>query len=265
MLQRYLKWGGTAFLLLLVLVQVRSVSAQQYVNPDAIAMKLNRDSFELCREVRTQFRGIRGGRSLFAKAYEVHEMADKVHRMIVLNAPVQGMDQALWDLNGLVDDLDRSLHSRDLPVLRDPVLKPTGPNGYIFYGGNGYPQPCFQCNGFPYRMIPEQRLRAVDQTLNEMKSSIGLLIQQYSPQSRSLPEQRRFPTPQLGAPVELETQPRLTPVTPRRDTVPIEPEFDSNWKPSRQEPLSFPEPIPPNSSAPKLQGPQFLPPMPNVN
>ena len=99
MLRRSIYGGGMAALLMLVVLQGEPLFAQQVVSSDSIGSKLNRDSFILCREIRTKFRGIRGQRTLFSKSYEIHEMADRIHRMIVLNAPVQGMDQALFDLS----------------------------------------------------------------------------------------------------------------------------------------------------------------------
>ncbi|WP_339729464.1 hypothetical protein [uncultured Gimesia sp.] len=270
MFQRYIRWGGMVALLMIVVVQDGSLYAQpgmnahQVMSPEVVGGKLNHDSFTLCREIRTKFRGIRGQRSLFAKAYEIHEIADDIHRMIVLNAPVQGMDQALADLSMLVDDLDQSLQAGRLPVLRDPVIKPTGPNGYEFYGGNGYPQPCFQCHGFPYRMIPQQNLRELNQTIKGMKFSIDLLQAQYSPHPQVLPERRLFPVPRQGAPFETEREQPLQPL--RQPGLiqpdPIQPEYDSRWKPSRKPPSVFPPAIPPNRSVPPQQGPEFLPPSP---
>lgn len=266
MFQRKIYGGILAALLMFTVMQEGSLYAQQVVSPESLGGKLNRDSFTLCREIRTKFRGMRGQRSLFEKAYEIHEMADDIHRMIILKAPVQGMDRALSDLNLLVDDLDQSLEAARLPVLREPVMRPTGPNGYVFYGGNGYPQPCFQCQGFPYRMIPEQNLRDLNQTLNEMKFSIDLLQAQYAPHSRVAPERQLFPAPRLGTPLESErgqpSQPLRQPERIQPD--PIQPEYDSRWRPSRKEPAVFPSAIPPNRSVPSQQGPDFLPPFPSA-
>ncbi|QDT43239.1 hypothetical protein Pan241w_33390 [Gimesia alba] len=261
MFQQYLYRVSLAALLILVVIENSTLYAQQTLSPELIGGKLNRDSYTLCREIRTKFRGIRGQRTLFNKAYDIHEMADEIHRMIILNAPVQGMDQALSDLNLLVDDLDQTLRAGRLPVLRDPVIKPTGPNGYVFYGGNGYPQPCFQCQGFPYRMVPEQNLHALNQTLKEMKYSIDLLQAQYAPHPQALPERRLFPTPRSGAPFETE---REQPSTPLRQPEALQPKYDSRWKPSRKEPSVFPPAIPPNRSVPSKQGPEFLPPTPTA-
>ncbi|QDV51394.1 hypothetical protein [Gimesia fumaroli] len=261
MFQRYINWAAIAVLLGFVVIQDRSLYAQQVINPESVGGKLNRDSFTLCREIRTKFRGIRGQRTLFHKAYQIHEMADTIQRMIVLNAPVQGMDQALDDLRMLVDDLDQSLQSGRLPVLRDPVIEPTGPNGYVFYGGNGYPQPCFQYQGFPYRMVPEQSLSRLNQTLKEMKGSIGLLQARYAPLSRIGPERRLFPKPRPGLPSEVG---REQPSTPLRQPEELQSENDSRWKPSRKEPSVFPPAIPPNRSVPSQQGPEFLPPSPSA-
>lgn len=264
MFQRIRIWGILAALLMIVVIQdgfLYAQNIQQMVNPASVGGKLNRDSFTLCREIRTKFRGLRGQRSLFDKAYQIHEMADNIHRMIILNAPVQGMDQALSDLSLLVEDLDHSLKTARPPVLRDPVMRPTGPNGYVFYGGNGYPQPCFQCQGFPYRMIPEQNLRELNQTLNEMKFSIDLLQAQYAPHPQVKPERRLFPTPRPGTPFDSE---RELPSPPLRQPDSLQPEYDSRWKPTRKEPDLFPPAIPPNRSAPSQQGPGFLPPIPSA-
>ena len=229
---------------------------------DSTAEKLNRDSFILCREIRAKFCGMRSQRTLFTKAYEVHEMADNVHRMVVLNAPVRGMDQALSDLKLLVDDLDISIKAMRLPVFRDPVVVPTGPNGYVFYGGNGYLQPCFQCDRSPYRMIPEQNMRDVGRMLSEMNSSILELQAYYSPHQYQVPSQRLFPAPGHvpRSDSDLNTQPR-----PSRLPELFQEENDSRWKPSRKSAPVFP-PVPPKGQAKPLQsGPQILPPLPSTD
>ncbi len=228
---------------------------------DSTVGKLNRDSFLLCREIRKNLSGIRGQRTLFSKAYDIHEMADKMHRMVMLNAPVRGMDQALSDLSLLVDDLNFSIKAMKLPVFRDPVNRPTGPNGYVFYGGNGYPQPCFQCNGFPYRMIPERNMRDVSRLLSEIQTSIVQLQAHYSPHLHQTPRQRLFPAPGTIPQSDsfLKTQPsRLREL--------FQEENDSQWKPSRKSAPLLPPvlpPVPPRDQAKPFQsGPQLLPPLP---
>ncbi|MDF1743080.1 MAG: hypothetical protein P1V19_05255 [Gimesia sp.] len=229
----------------------------QVGGPDSTAGKLNRDSFLLCREIRKNLCGIRGQRTLFSKAYEIHEMADKMHRMVMLNAPVRGMDQALSDLSLLVDDLNFTIKAMRLPVFRDPVTIPTGPNGYVFYGGNGYPQPSFQCNGFPYRMIPERNMRDVGRLLSEIQSSIVQLHAHYSPHQHQTPRQRLFPAP--GTIPQSDTDFKMQPSRLRKL---FQEENDSQWKPSRKSAPLMP-PVPPRDQAKPLQyGPQLLPPLP---
>lgn len=254
MFQRSFFLSMFAALIIVSVVQQRGLYAQT-LGVEVLGSRLNRDSFQLCREIRTRFRGIRGQRVFFAKAHEIHEMADDIQRMIILKAPVQGMDQALCDLNLLVENLDRSLKSTRLPVLTDPVIKPTGPNGYIFYGGNGYPQPCFRCEGFPYQMIPEQGLKQIHVTLQQMKSSISQLQAHYAPPV-TVPEKRTFPVPVPRSDSD------LRPAAPFRKSVPLSPEKDSGWKPSRKTAPVFPPAPKQKSNPPVLEGPQFLPPLP---
>lgn len=255
-------------LLFFVLLQSGSLYAQAR-DLDLIGGKLNRDSFTLCRDIRTKFRGIRGQRILFAKAYEIHEMADNIHRMVVLNAPTRGMDQALLDLSLLVDDLDQSLKTMPLPVFRDPVTVPTGPNGYIFYGGNGYPQPNFQCGIFqcygpPYRMISEQAMRDVCGILTDMKSSINQLQAHYSPGLELHPTQRLFPSPNPIPQLDSK-QGRGGQSQPPGLSIPFRKQNDSGWKPSRKTaPISPPVP-PGNQPQPLQKGPAVLPPLPSNN
>ena len=229
---------------------------------DLTAGKLNRDSFTLCREIRTKFCGMRSQRTLFTKAYEIHEMADNLHRMVVLNAPVRGMDQALSDLRLLVDDLEFSIKAMRLPVFRDPVIVPTGRNGYVFYGGNGYPQPCFQCDRSPYRMIPEQNMRDVGRLLSDMKSSIIELQAHYSPNQHQVPSQRLFPAPGLVPRSDSDLNPQSR---PSRLPKLLQEENDSRWKPSLKSVPVFP-PVPPRDQAnPSQSGPRILPPLPSTN
>lgn len=227
---------------------------------DLTAGKLNRDSFLLCREIRTKLYGIRGQRVLFSKAYEIHEMADRLHRMVVLNAPVRGMDQALSDLRLLVDDMNHSMKTMGLPVFRDPVMIPTGPNGYVFYGGNGYPQPTYQCDRFFYRMIPEQSVRGVSRILSEMESSITELQAYYSPQQQQVPSQRSFPVPSLvpRSDSKLKTLP-----APLRSPDVLQDKDDTRWQPSRRFAPILPPEVPRNQVKPPKGGPQILPPLPS--
>lgn len=261
MFQRNLFRGMFATLLISVILQ----GGRLYAQEEELALiggKLNRDSFTLCREIRSEFNGIRGQRSLFSKAYEIHEMADNIHRMIVLKAPVRGMDQALNDLGLLVDDLDHTIKASGLPVLRDPVAIPTGPNGYIFYGGNGYPQPSFQYNGFPYRMVAERSTCELCQTLQDMKSSISQLQQYYAPQPRVEPGRRFFPVPGAVTPSDSDWG---APPQPSRLPEPQQEENDSRWKPSRRSAPVFPSAPPAYQPVPLQQGPQLLPPLPSTN
>lgn len=267
MFRRNISIGIFATLLFSVLMQYNSLYAQGG-ELDSIGGKLNRDSFTLCREIRTKFRGIRGQRRIFDKAYEIHEIADNVHRMVVLRAPVRGMDQALLDLSLLVDDLDQSLKTMQLPVLRDPVTVPTGPNGYIFYGGNGYPQPNFQCGmfrcyGSPYRMIPERDMRGVCRILTDMKSSIIQLQAHYSPSLHFPPAQRLFPSPNSVPQFDFNRE-QGKKSQPLGLPGPLPDQNDSRWKPSRKTAPVFP-PVPPREQPrPSQTGPVVLPPLPSV-
>ncbi len=261
MFQRNLFRGIFATLLISVILQ----GGWLYAQGEELALiggKLNRDSFTLCREIRSEFKGIRGQRSLFTKAYEIHEMADNIHHMLVLKAPVRGMDQALNDLSLLVDDLDDTIKASSLPVLRDPVTIPTGPNGSIFYGGNGYPQPRFQYNGFPYRMVPERSTCELCQILQEMKSSISQLQRYYAPQPRVAPGRNYFPVPGAAAPSESDRSPLRQ---PSRLPEPQQEENDSRWKPSRGSTPVFPSAPPAYQPVPSQQGPQLLPPLPSTS
>ncbi|WP_145229099.1 hypothetical protein [Gimesia algae] len=222
--------------------------------------KLNRDSFTVCRKIRSQFHGIRGQRLLFDKAYEIHELADNIHRMMILQVPVQGMQQALSDLERLVDDLDHSLAVMQLPVLREPVIRPTGPNGYVFHGGNGYPQPRFEYRGYPYRMIPEYKMNSLNQTLEGMQITISQLQAHFSPQPVQLPVKETFPAPVPDQEFEHNrTQPQTGPVGP-----PL-PDRDIGWQPSRNMGPRFPSAQPPGLKAPASGGPEFLPPLPSTD
>jgi len=248
---------------------------------ESIGGKLNHDSFILCREIRTKFRESRGQRSMFTKAYEVHQMADNIHRMIVLKAPVRGMDQALFDLSLLVDDLEQSVKATRLPAFREPVTIPKGPNGYIFYGGNGYPRASFQCNGFPCQRAAEQGTCVLCDTLQEMKSAISQLQRHYAPRPRRELERRPFPVP---SPVPLtdsdwrpqsqpqfQPQPLRLPPPPIKEPVkrpikkPLQEQNDSRWKPSRPSAPVFPSAPPANRSVPSQKGPELLPPRPAVS
>jgi hypothetical protein len=260
MFQRTRQFGLIVLLLGLWFMQERGLYAQS-PGPEVLGSQLNRDSFQLCREIRSRFRGIRGQRMYYSKAREIHALADDIQRMIILKAPVQGMDQALVDLELLVTDLEQTLKSARLPVLTSPVIKPTGPNGYVFYGGNGYPDPCFRCQGFPYQMIPEQSLNEVYGTLQGMQFSIRQLQAHYAPPV-SVPGKRTFPAPVPGTDSDLQpefpanrTPQRSQPLQPRQ------PERDSDWKPSRKTAPVFPAPQQ-KSTPPALEGPEFLPPLP---
>lgn len=237
---------------------------------ESIGGKLNHDSFILCREIRTKYRETRGQRSMFTKAYEVHQMADNIHRMIVLKAPVRGMDRALFDLSLLVDDLDQTVKATRLPGFRDPVTIPTGPNGYVFYGGNGYPRASFHCNGFPCQRAEERSTCVLCDTLQEMKLAISQLQRHYAPRPRREPERRLFPVP---SPVPLsdsdwrpQPQPLHLPPPPVREPVkkPAQEQNDSRWKPSRPSAPVFPSAPPANRSVPSQKGPELLPPRPAV-
>jgi hypothetical protein len=238
----------------LVVIQQGGLYAQS-PGVEVLGSRLNRDSFQLCREIRTRFRGMRGQRTFFSKAHEIHEMADDIQRMIILKAPVQGMDQALVDLELLVADLEQNLKTAQLPVLTSPVIRPTGPNGYVFYGGNGYPEPCFRCHGFPYRMIPEQALQEVFGTLQDMQASIQQLQAYYAPPV-SVPGKRTFPAPVPGA------APSEQPSFPANQPRSLPTDRDSGWQPARKTAPVFP-PVPRKQNAPPaVEGPEFLPPMP---
>lgn len=261
MFQRNCYRGMFIALIFTVIVQDGLLFAQA-VEPASIVGKLNRDSFVLCRDIRTKFRGIRGQRTLFSKAYEIHEMADNVHRMVVVNAPIHGMDRALADLSLLVDDMKLTIKGMRLPVFRDPVTIPTGPNGYVFYGGNGYPQPRFGCDRFPYRMIPEQNMREMSQMLADMKNSIVQLQAYYSPPLHQPPTQRLFPlpgpVPRFDSNLNQRPQPARVPEL-------LEDKNDSRWKPSSKTAPVFP-PVPRKETPkPSQSGPLFLPPIPSAN
>lgn len=237
-----------------------SFAQSQQTDVATLGGRLNQDSFTICREIRTQFRGIRGQRLLFDKAYEIHELADKIHRMMILQVPVQGMQQALSDLERLVDDLDHSLAVMQLPVLREPVIRPTGPNGYVFEGGNGYPQPRFQYHGYPYRMIPEREMKSVNQTLDGMQKTIRQLQAVYSPQPVHLPVREIFPVPVPDQEFEQNrTQPQTGPVGPAL------PGQGRGWQPSRKTAPLFPSAQPPKPEVPASGGPEFLPPLPSAD
>ncbi|QDT28053.1 hypothetical protein Enr10x_33920 [Gimesia panareensis] len=255
MFQRTKLWGIIILLVGLWVIQQRGLYAQS-PGVEALGGRLNRDSFQLSREIRTRFRGIRGQRVFFSKALEIHQMADDIQRMIILKAPVQGMDQALVDLELLVSDLEQSLKSARLPVLTSPVIKPTGPNGYVFYGGNGYPDPCFRCNGFPYQMIPEQSLQEVFGTLQEMQTSIRKLQAHYAPPVTA-PEKRIFPVPGAGRDTG------LPPAFPSNRPRPVQPGRDSGWQPARKTAPVFPPAPKQQTSPPAVKGPEFLPPLPS--
>ncbi|MFH1301549.1 MAG: hypothetical protein ABIK07_10855 [Planctomycetota bacterium] len=229
---------------------------------ESISSQLNRDSFIVCREIQTKFQGIRGQRSLITKAYEIHAMADNIHRMLILNVPVRGMDRALDDLSLLVDDLDQSIKAMRAPVLRDPVTIPTGPNGYRFYGGNGYPQPSFQYNGFPYRMVAERTTSGLCQTLQEMRSSISQLQRYFAPLPPVAPVRRSFPVPNSVPPSGSD---RGAPPQPSGFPEPLPEENDSRWQPSRGSAPVYPPAPPARPSIPAQQGPEFLPPLPSAN
>lgn len=244
-------------LVLLVTISANFVQAQP-AEVATLGGRLNRDSFTVCREIRTQFRGIRGQRLLFDKAYEIHELADNIHRMMILQAPVQGMQRALADLELLVDDLDHTLAVMQLPVLREPVIRPTGPNGYIFEGGNGYPQPRFEYRGYPYRMIPEREITSLSQTLEGMQTTISQLQAHFCPQPVRAPVREIFPAPFPDQEFEQnKTRPQTGPVGPAL------PDWDSGWQPSRKTGPLFPSVQPPKLKAPASGGPEFLPPLPS--
>ncbi|WP_417383118.1 hypothetical protein [Gimesia sp.] len=250
------------FNIALVLLCTMSANFAQVQQTDVASLggRLNQDSFTVCREIRTHFRGIRGQRLLFDKAYEIHELADNIHRMMILQAPVQGMQQALSDLDRLVDDLDHTLSVMQLPVLREPVIQPTGPNGYVFQGGNGYPQPRFQYHGYPYRMIPEREVKCVNQTLDRMQQTIRQLQAVYNPQPVRPSVRETFPVPVPGQEFEKNrTQPQTKPVGP------VLPGQDNGWQPSRETVPRFPSVQPPRSNAPDSGGPEFLPPLPTAD
>lgn len=266
MFQRTRHFSVVLILMGLVVIQQRGLYAQS-PGVEGLGSQLNRDSFQLCREIRTRFQGMRGQRVFFSKAREIHEMADGIQRMILLKAPVQGMDQALDDLDLLVADLEQSLKSAQLPVLTSPVIRPTGPNGYVFYGGNGYPEPCFRCHGFPYRMISEQGLQEVFGTLQEMQTSIRQLQAHYAPPV-AVPEKRTFPVPVPGTDFVPQSEfpanrtPDSTPDRTPVRTRPRQPDRNSGWQPSRKTAPVFPPAPRKQTTPPAQEGPEFLPPLP---
>ncbi|WP_278470802.1 hypothetical protein [Gimesia maris] len=244
---------------LLCTLPANSLWAQQ-TDAATLGRRLNQDSFTICREIRTNFRGIRGQRLLFDKAYEIHELADNIHRMMILQAPVQGMQQALSDLERLVDDLEHSLAMMQLPVLREPVIRPTGPNGYIFEGGNGYPQPRFQYHGYPYRMIPEREMNHLSQTLEGMQTAISQLQSQFNPQPVRPPVREVFPTPVPDQEFKQNrSQPKAGPIGPSI------PDQKNRWQPARKSLPQFPSAQPPKPKSPASGGPEFLPPLPSAD
>ncbi len=245
--------------ILLSSIPVNFAQAQQ-TDVATLGERLNRDSFTVCREIRTRFRGIRGQRQLFDKAYEIHELADNIHRMMILQAPVQGMQQALSDLERLVDDLDHSLAVMPLPVLREPVIRPTGPNGYVFEGGNGYPQPRFQYQGFPYRMIPEREMKSLNQTLEGMQANISQLQAHFNPQPVRPPVRETFPAPVPEQEFEQNrSRPEIQPVGP------LMPDRENDWQPTRKSIPQFPSAQPPKPKSPVSDGPELLPPLPSTD
>lgn len=258
-------YGGVLASLCFSIVLQNDLQSAQAGELTAISSKLNRDSFLLSREVRTRFRGIRGQRILFNKAYEIHEVADNIQSMVVFNAPTTSMQRSLSDISFLVENFEHSIKAQRLPVLRDPVITPTGPNGYTFSGGNGYPQPNFQCDIFqcygpPYRMVPEQAVRNIELILKDMKSSISQLQIHYGPKPRIAPKNRYFPQP--GPPVPKTDSNLGIQPNPYRSQVPAHNRFLHGWKPARKTVPVLP-PVPPkNQTKPLQNGPTILPPLP---
>lgn len=254
-----------ASLFFAILIQNGSLRFAEGGEPAAIGSKLNRDSFLLTREIRNQFRGIRGQRIMFDKAYEIHEVADDIQSMIIFNEPAANIEQAVSDLNFLVEDFGRTIQALRLPVFRDPVITPTGPNGYTFSGGNGYPQPnfhcgIFQCFGPPYRMVPEQSVRNISLILKDMKSSINQLQVNYAPKKLEEPKRQLFPLPSPAVPqsdtgLRKQSNPNLPPVPYQKNNT-------RGWKrPSKTVPVLPPVPSK-SQTLPPQKGPAILPPLP---
>ncbi len=258
-------YGGVLASLFFSIVILNDLQLAQAGELTAISSKLNRDSFLLSREIRTRFRGIRGQRILFDKAYEIHEVADNIQSMVVFNAPATSMERTLSDLSFLVDNFEHSIKAQRLPVLRDPVITPTGPNGYTFSGGIGYPQPnfhcdIFQCYGPPYRMVPEQAVRNIDLILKDMKSSIRQLQIYYGPKPSAEPTNRYFPQP--GPPVPQSDSNLGKQINPYRTPVPSQNRLTPGWKPARKTVPVLP-PVPrKKQTEPAQKGPAILPPLP---